>query len=169
MKAIDINVDIIIIFFIFLFVYYSILFLVSYLNKSSSQKLNNKFIVEYFMNKWGFVVLIPAHNEGLVIDKTIENAKKLPWNTHIVVIDDGSTDDTNKIAKKYISENVHLLTRTYPNAKKGKGKALNYAYSWVKQQKSKWFQNLLDSNIIITVVDGDGELDKTFYKMSQVC
>jgi 1,2-diacylglycerol 3-beta-glucosyltransferase len=155
LKVFNLNVDIIILFFMFLLIYYSILFIISLNNKHSKKNI----IPKYLMNNWGFVVLIPSHNEESVIYETIENAKKLPWNTQIVVIDDGSTDKTNQIARKLISSNVHLLTRTYPNAKLGKGSALNYAYSWVKQQKSKWFRMIPDTNIIITVVDADGELD----------
>lgn len=43
-------------------------------------------------------IVIPAYNEEDRIRKTIESIKHLPWIEHILVVDDGSADDTTRIA-----------------------------------------------------------------------
>ncbi|MDD2400678.1 MAG: glycosyltransferase family 2 protein [Clostridia bacterium] len=71
-------------------------------------------------------VLIPAHNEGERLATTI----KALWNTNkieeIVVIDDGSSDDTAIVASKYGARVVCSKKNV------GKGKALTIGYSFVK-------------------------------------
>jgi 1,2-diacylglycerol 3-beta-glucosyltransferase len=151
-----INVDIIIIFFIILFVYYTILYFIS--RHSTLNKSSNNRTVD--LNEWGYVILIPAHNEALVIKETVLKSQNLPGKTHIVVVDDGSTDKTNALVKDMLNDRLHLITRKYPNAKKGKGEALNFAYQWVIDQKSVWFNNIPDEKIIVTVLDADGHLDE---------
>ncbi|WIF94554.1 glycosyltransferase family 2 protein [Caminicella sporogenes] len=64
-------------------------------------------------------VLIPAYNEEKRIGKTIESVKKSRYVNHIVVIDDGSKDDTAYIAKKFGVCVIRL------NTNKGKGYALS--------------------------------------------
>ena len=44
------------------------------------------------------LVCIPAHNEELHIEKLVQSAKK--YVDQVVVCDDGSTDNTAKLAKK---------------------------------------------------------------------
>jgi 1,2-diacylglycerol 3-beta-glucosyltransferase len=150
-----INIDPIIIFFVVTTIYWTFLKIKSLFNKESNLKAIPKANVE----EWGFVVLVPALNEELVIAETIINAQKLPHNTHVVIIDDGSTDNTYSIASKYENDRTHILKREYPNAKKGKGMALNHAYNWVLENRDIWFPNVDKDKLIITVVDADGHLD----------
>jgi peptidoglycan/xylan/chitin deacetylase (PgdA/CDA1 family)/spore germination protein YaaH/GT2 family glycosyltransferase len=64
-------------------------------------------------------VLVPAHNEAAVIDRTIESLLALtPAPLEIIVIDDGSTDGTAAIASRYP---VRVLRQTQA----GKAHALN--------------------------------------------
>ncbi|MEM7816667.1 MAG: glycosyltransferase family 2 protein, partial [Candidatus Aenigmatarchaeota archaeon] len=74
-------------------------------------------------------VIIPAYNEEKRIRKTIEsvlkNSKDVANDVEIIVVDDGSSDNTYKIAKS--------LERKFPNLKvvgyeknKGKGYAIKY-------------------------------------------
>jgi poly-beta-1,6-N-acetyl-D-glucosamine synthase len=49
-------------------------------------------------------VIIPAHNEALCIVRTIESVLSSTYqNIEVIVVDDGSTDKTEKIVRKYIS------------------------------------------------------------------
>lgn len=50
-------------------------------------------------------VVIPAHNESLVIKRTLASVRASSYpNIEIVVIDDGSSDYTNETVRQYISE-----------------------------------------------------------------
>ena len=51
-------------------------------------------------------ILIPAYNEEMNIQHTIEKVKKFVTSNKIVIVDDGSTDDTTDKVQK---EGVHLL------------------------------------------------------------
>lgn len=50
-------------------------------------------------------VVIPAHNEALVIRRTLDSVRKSTYsNIEIVVVDDGSTDRTDRIVREYIQQ-----------------------------------------------------------------
>ena len=69
-------------------------------------------------------VIIPAYNEEKTISETIASAVKsrYPENKfEVIVVDDGSTDDTLKLAKKFMGEKV----RIFHKKNGGKGSALN--------------------------------------------
>ena len=55
-------------------------------------------------------VLIPARNEATYIEKTLQSIGK---NVEIIVIDDGSIDETAKIARRYEAEVIKLPDRGY--------------------------------------------------------
>lgn len=71
-------------------------------------------------------VLIPAFNEEHSIEPTLNSilASDYPKDRlEVIVIDDGSTDHTYEIAKRFISKNVKVFTKKNG----GKGTALNFA------------------------------------------
>lgn len=71
-------------------------------------------------------ILIPAYNEQETIKRTINSALNLiyPRNKlEVIVIDDGSTDNTYEFANEIKSSRLRLYTK--PNG--GKAKALNFA------------------------------------------
>jgi cellulose synthase/poly-beta-1,6-N-acetylglucosamine synthase-like glycosyltransferase len=74
-------------------------------------------------------VLIPAYNEEKVIARTIRSVLMSNYkNLHIIVIDDGSKDDTYKIATETYAKEIaegRVTVMTKPNG--GKAEALNYA------------------------------------------
>ena len=72
-------------------------------------------------------ILIAAHNEATCIGKTIENKLALDYpreRIEIIVISDGSDDETDEIVRGYASRGVKLI-RQEPRA--GKTSALNLA------------------------------------------
>lgn len=55
-------------------------------------------------------ILIPAYNAGQWIDQTIRSALAQTWpRTEVIVVDDGSTDDTFAIAHRFQSEKVLVV------------------------------------------------------------
>lgn len=101
-------------------------------------------------------ILIPAHNEEKVIDFTIESMLNLDYPKNklkIIIINDGSTDNTKMKVEKYLNANPHLCLFDVPEGLGGKGKsrALNSALSQV------------DSDVI-AIYDADNTPDKNSLK-----
>jgi cellulose synthase/poly-beta-1,6-N-acetylglucosamine synthase-like glycosyltransferase len=70
-------------------------------------------------------VMVPACNEEKCLGKTIDSLLKLDYpkkKLEIIIIDDGSKDNTLKVARSYEKYGVRVFTK--PNG--GKGDALNY-------------------------------------------
>jgi cellulose synthase/poly-beta-1,6-N-acetylglucosamine synthase-like glycosyltransferase len=73
-------------------------------------------------------VLIAAHNEGRNIAEKIENCLTLEYPSEqldIVVVSDGSTDQTNEIVKQYASRFPERVTLITLHERGGKAQALN--------------------------------------------
>jgi cellulose synthase/poly-beta-1,6-N-acetylglucosamine synthase-like glycosyltransferase len=69
-------------------------------------------------------ILIPAHNEAKIIRKTLDSIRKLKYpkkKVEIIVIDDGSTDDTYKVVKNY-----GRGVKVFRKKQGGKASALNF-------------------------------------------
>ena len=89
-------------------------------------------------------VVVPAFNEQECIAATIESLLKLNYpkeKLEIIVVDDGSTDKTYEIAKKYDGGNVRVFTKKNG----GKGSALNFA---IKKSKGE-FVGALDADSFV--------------------
>lgn len=71
-------------------------------------------------------VLIPAHNEERVIDNALKAATAIDYPDYeVVVVDDGSTDDTRSIVESYVRQGqVRLISKPQ---NEGKAMALNDA------------------------------------------
>lgn len=98
-------------------------------------------------------ILIPAHNEAVVIDKTIENIMQIDYPKYeVIVIDDRSSDDTarvlDNICLKYT--NLKYFSRT-KDAFPGKSAVLNDALKIAKGEA-------------ILVFDADARVNKDFLK-----
>lgn len=90
-------------------------------------------------------ILIPAHNEELSITQSIKATLATSYpNKEVIVIDDGSTDNTYNITKKYVDQGVKLL-----HLKSGgsKADALNHGY-------------LYCTGKIVIIIDADTVIEK---------
>ena len=86
-------------------------------------------------------ILLPAYNEEKNIQVVIKEARKYLPNPKIVVVDDGSTDRTNELAKK---ERVTVLKH---DTNKGKGESLKTGF--------EYFLNASPEANIVVIADSD--------------
>lgn len=136
----------------FIIVYCLILAVAQYSKRKKTAKLQNiKDIKDYqpFVN-----IFIPAHNEEMVLNETIENLVKIDYSHYeILIIDDRSKDNTSKIAE--------ALSQRYPDKVKlhrrpddafpGKSAVLNDALSMTEGE-------------VVCVFDADAKVDPGFLK-----
>lgn len=71
-------------------------------------------------------IIIPVYNEEKTVEEIIKRVKKLKIKKEIIVVDDGSTDNSYKIIKKI--KGIKII-RNKPNM--GKGAAIRYALEQV--------------------------------------
>ncbi len=117
----------------FKILFYTLIFLIIYIIFGYQLILrlkifyNKKIINKFNREKPSVTLLISVYNEEKVIDKKIKNSLALDYkNMNIIVSSDGSTDKTNEISKKYLSENLHVFA--YKN-NRGKNSAINDSIS----------------------------------------
>lgn len=68
-------------------------------------------------------IIIPVYNEANTIGEILNRVKRVPYEKEIIVVDDGSNDQTSKILKEY-NEGIKILT--HPK-NMGKGAAIRTA------------------------------------------
>jgi dolichol-phosphate mannosyltransferase len=97
-------------------------------------------------------IIIPAYNEARTLEVILERALRAPLPKRcvreLIVVDDGSTDETPLILKKFATHGSVLCLRLAENA--GKGCAIRYALSRVTGE-------------IVLIQDGDLEYDPNDY------
>ena len=111
--------------------------------------------------------IIPAHNEADVIAETILAVQGIPEVDQIIVVDDGSTDDTSSVAHAAGASQVIRLDRN-----QGKGAALNRAL----EQARGDVLLLLDADLgasaeeatklLSPVLDGDADMTVAIFRSS---
>ena len=69
--------------------------------------------------------LVPAYNEGATIGELLERVEALELDKQVIVVDDGSTDETPTILERWESEGEGRLVIRQPN--RGKGAAIRAA------------------------------------------
>lgn len=111
-------------------------------------------------DKMPFVsIMIPAHNEEYTITRCVETLAKLDYhledrrNYEVIVIDDGSTDNTAALLKdlKREFQFMKIVTRKPPRSGKGKGYVLNDGLGLCKGE-------------VIAVFDADARVEPNFLK-----
>ena len=90
--------------------------------------------------------LVPAYNEAATIAAVLEAVDGLPLERQIVVVDDGSTDDTAAIVERWGEGRDDLILLRQPN--RGKGAAIRAAIPHV------------DGDVVV-IQDADLEYDPT--------
>lgn len=105
------------------------------------------------------VFVIPCLNEDRVLQASLDRLTSLDHaRLHVLVVDDGSDDDTARIARSHPDPRVQVLQRVAPQARQGKGEALNAA---IRHIESGAVLPVEDSHrTIICVMDADGRLEQ---------
>ncbi|ERL65353.1 glycosyltransferase family 2 protein [Schleiferilactobacillus shenzhenensis] len=105
-------------------------------------------------------LLMPMHDEEAIVQAAIERFTRLQWplaygRLHLVVVEDGSADDTNDLltqaAKRH--PNIHILYRRPDVGGRGKGRALNTALAYIRQHAPH-----AADRTVVGVLDADGEI-----------
>jgi cellulose synthase/poly-beta-1,6-N-acetylglucosamine synthase-like glycosyltransferase len=97
-------------------------------------------------------IVLPAYNEGKYIAECLETITELDYpknSLEVIVVDDGSTDDTFKIAKSF--EQKSSLIKAYTKKNGGKGAALNFGIK-------------MASGELVATMDADSYLTKNVLK-----
>jgi glycosyltransferase involved in cell wall biosynthesis len=96
-------------------------------------------------------VIIPLYNAARYIRQSLNAIANQTWdNIEVIIIDDGSTDESYKVAKQYVSERVTLIKQVNAGASAARNRGLERA-------KGKYIQfcdadDLLSSNKIAAQV-----------------
>ena len=105
-----------------------------------------------------FVFVVPCLNEEKVIARTLERLRALPGDNHaVLIVDDGSDDSTHSIVETFSGEKVWLLRRSLPDARLGKGRALNAGLRYLRDVPAVRDRN--NDDVILCIVDADGRLE----------
>ncbi|WP_412538903.1 glycosyltransferase family 2 protein [Longispora sp. K20-0274] len=105
-------------------------------------------------------IIVPCLNEERVVDRTVLAAADLSTPStpvRVLVIDDGSDDDTGVVLSMIVDPRIQVYRRTAPHARQGKGQALNAAYRYIRQVTEDSGLHLDD--VVIGVIDGDGRME----------
>lgn len=93
-------------------------------------------------------IIVPAHNEEHVIRETVEHLRDLDYpNYEVIVVNDGSTDNTKQILDYLLTHNSDWLKVMHLQPNNGKAVALNWAILFSKGE-------------YIVVIDADCVLEK---------
>jgi len=107
-----------------------------------------------------FVFLIPCLNEDRVIGATLDRLGDLAADSSLIlVVDDGSDDQTAAVVASRANERVMLLRRQLPEAQQGKGAALNAALEYLASLDV--LRGRSSEDVIICLMDADGRLDSS--------
>lgn len=105
-----------------------------------------------------FVFVLPCLNEELVIGRTLDALLELPGDNYaVLVIDDGSDDQTAEIVAPYDPDKVWLYMREAPEARQGKGRALNAAYRWMRDSGA--LDGHRPQDVVVAILDADGRIE----------
>lgn len=104
------------------------------------------------------VVMVPCLNEGVVVAGTVDRLLDLDDRVNVLVLDDASDDETPDILRRFDGDSrVHVLRRQFPDARCGKGAALNAGLQQILRTAQARHQQLDD--VVVAVFDADGWAD----------
>lgn len=131
------------------FLTYVVLILVPFVRRKPAARGNHE--------RFAWHVFVPARDEQAVIAETIARTRADFPVAHVWVIDDDSDDDTGRIVEALTADDdhVHLVRRRLPDARTGKGAALNAGYAAL----NAWLEpGCRREEVIVGVIDADGRL-----------
>ncbi|WP_067509326.1 glycosyltransferase family 2 protein [Actinoplanes sp. TFC3] len=106
-----------------------------------------------------FWIIVPALNEEVVVGNTVAAALTLggPGGTlaRVLVVDDGSDDRTPEVLAAIDHPRLTVLRRNLPEARKGKGEALNAAYRYIAERTAE--AGISPERVVVGIIDGDGQ------------
>ncbi len=109
--------------------------------KDSIEKIKN--IIDFYLNESFFSIIIPAFNEEKYIVNTLNHITNLNYtNYEVIIVENGSTDNTYKIAKQYENEKIKVI-----KSKKGVSIAKNEGIKHIS--KNSEYTIFLDADTII--------------------
>lgn len=104
------------------------------------------------------VFVVPCLNEERVIQRTLAQLNSVPIpNRAVLVIDDGSDDRTAELVAASSFAGLLIYQRQLPEARKGKGAALNAGIEWLVESGHLGDWNPRD--VIVCILDADGQLE----------
>ncbi len=101
------------------------------------------------------VFLIACLNEEEVIGATVREVRRLAPDATVIVIDDASDDETGPCA---LAEGAMVVRRELPDAREGKGPALNQGYEVLQSMSQLAREGFDPDRTIVCVMDADGRL-----------
>ena len=106
-----------------------------------------------------FWIIVPALNEERVVGNTVTAALTLGGFggtlTRVLVVDDGSDDRTPEVLAGIDHPRLYVLRRELPEARKGKGEALNAAYRAILAHTRA--EGVDPAQVVVGIIDGDGQ------------
>ncbi|MFC7530317.1 glycosyltransferase [Actinoplanes sp. GCM10030250] len=106
-----------------------------------------------------FWIIVPALNEEAVVGNTVASALNLrgPSGTlsRVLVVDDGSDDRTPEVLAAIDHPRLHIMRRELPEARQGKGEALNAAYRYIAERTTE--AGVSPERVVLGIIDGDGQ------------
>ena len=104
-----------------------------------------------------FVYLVPCLDEAAVIRSTLDRLlESEDGNVAVLVVDDASSDGTADIVRSEYAGRVWLLERHLPDARLGKGEALNAGYRHLLASGLMGERDPAD--VVLGIVDADGHI-----------
>lgn len=95
-------------------------------------------------------VIIPAYNQAEYLCQAIDSALSQTYNNvEIIVVDDGSTDNTQELVKKY-TDKIHYIRQTNQGSSSARNRALTTAtgkYIAFVDHDDIWLKNKLEEEV----------------------
>ena len=120
-------------------------------NKHDTTKLVRELAILWskkYSYKWDGVILVRVYNEGQVLQKTLESIFDAGY-TNILIVDDGSTDNSLAIIEKFTKKHSHIICVRH-SQNRGGWAALETGFEYIRRY-------LYVDNIV--TFDADGQHD----------